>query len=399
MEARKIYLDIQARQFVGGPTNNLAVSGPLFFDEDVESVELYFLRPTGSADGPVYDYVDYSANTVKFAVGTTTPAALQASWTALSTTVTATVTSLATGGSGTNEQQRLTFSQQPATGGFALQLPSRNVTVSSVSANIFTAADHGLYSGQSVSLTAFSFTASSVANGSSYFVIRNSKDTFSLASTAATTTALTASTTSGGGTVSLPAITTGQLAYNASPASVQNALVNAGLTINAAPQILVTGTGGKEYVLTYANGSASRDYDNVSIVGSTLLGAVGLQANVNFATSEVAALVADGTTTAKLEIEVSGSGRRQTYQTAVTLSADIITAGSSDPLALTTGNAFRLMSPNGTVFEISADNEGMLQSVSSGSTSAPSGLALRSANGTAFTLSVANDGTLTTTTI
>jgi hypothetical protein len=399
MEARKIYLDIQARQFVGGPTNNLAVAGPLFFDEDVESIELYFMRPTGSADGAVYDYVDYSANTVKFAVGTTTPAALQTLWTALPTTVTATVTSLVAGGSGTDEQQQLTFSQQPVTGGFALQLPSRNVTVSSVSANVFTAADHGLYNGQSVSLTAFSFTASSVVNGSSYFVIRNSKDTFSLASTAASTTALAASTTSGGGTVSLPAITTGQLAHNATPASVQNALVNAGLTINAAPQILVTGTAGKQYVLTYANGSASRDYDNVSIVGSTLLGAVGLQANVNFATSEVAALVAAGTTTAKLEIEVSGSGRRQTYQTAVTLSADIIAAGSSDPLALTTGNAFRLMSPNGTVFEIGADNEGMLQSVSSGSTSAPSGLALRSANGTTYTLSVSNDGTLTTTTI
>jgi hypothetical protein len=57
------------------------------------------------------------------------------------------------------------------------------------------------------------------------------------------------------------------------------------------------------------------------------------------------------------------------------------------------------MSPNGSVYEISADNEGMLQSTSSGSTSAPSGLALRSANGTGYTLSVANDGTLTTTTV
>jgi len=360
MEARKIYLDIQARQFVGGPNNNLAVSGPLFFDEDVESVELYFMRPTGSSDGAVYDYVDYSANTVKFAVGTTTPAALQTSWAAISTTVTATVTSLVTGGSGTNEQQRLTLSQPPATGGFALQIPSRNVTVSSVSANIFTAADHGLYSGQSVSLTAFSLTASSVENGSSYFVIRNSKDTFSLASTATSTTALAASTTSGGGTVSLPAITTGQLAHNASPASVQNALVNAGLTINAAPQILVTGTAGKEYVLTYANGSASRDYDNVSIVGSTLLGAVGLQANVNFATSEVAALVAAGTTTARLEIEVSGSGRRQTYQTAVTLSADIITSTSPSPLPVGTANSFNLSDGGGGTWTISIDSSGVL---------------------------------------
>jgi hypothetical protein len=360
MEARKIYLDIQARQFVGGPTNSLAVAGPLFFDEDVESIELYFMRPTGSADGRVYDYVDYSANTVKFAVGTTTPAALQTSWTALSTAVTATVTSLVAGGSGTNEQQQLTFSQSPATGGFALQLPSRNVTVSIVSAGFFIAADHGLYSGQSVSLTAFSLTASAVANGSSYFVVRHSKDTFSLASTADSTTVLAASTTSGGGTVSLPAITTGQLAYNASPASVQNALVAAGLTINAAPQILVTGTAGKEYVLTYANGSANRDYDNVSIVGSTLLAPAGLQANVNFATSEIAALVAAGTASAKLEVEVAGSGKRQTYQASCALSGDLISSTSPSPLPANTANSFNLSDGAGGVWTVTIDSSGVL---------------------------------------
>jgi hypothetical protein len=398
MQARKFYLDTQARSFVASPDTTLAAPDLLFFDEDVESVELYFLEPTGGASQP-YLYLDYSANTVKFAVGTTTPAALQTSWTALSTTVTATITTLVTGGSGTNEQQRITLSQRPALGGWSIQLPARSVTVSTVSSNVFTAADHGLYGGQSVTLTAFSLTASAVANGSTYFVIRNSKDTFSLASTASSTTALTATVTSGGGTVDLAAITTGQLAYNASPSDVQEAFLAAGLNENNQPQLSVTGTAGSEYVITYGNGSASRDYPSLTIVGSTLAAAPGLAANVNFATSEMAALSAAGTTSANLEVEVAGSGKRQTYQRGVTLSSDIIAAGSSDPLALTTGNAFRLMSPNGTVFEISADNEGMLQSVSSASTSAPSGLALRSANGTAFTLSVANDGTLTTTTI
>lgn len=398
MQARKFYLDTQARSFVASPDTTLAAPDLLFFDEDVESVELYFLEPTGSASKP-YRYLDYSANTVKFAIGTTTPAALQTSWTALATTVTATITTLVTGGSGTNEQQLITLSQRPALGGWSIQLPARSVSVSTVSSNIFTAANHGLYSGQSVSLTAFSFTASPVVNGSSYFVIRHSKDTFSLAFTASSTTAITATVTSGGGTVDLAAITTGQLTYNATPADVQAAFFAAGLNENNQPQLTVTGTAGSEYLVTYGNGSAGRDYANLTIVGSTLAAAPGLSANVNFATSEVAALVAAGSTTAKLEIEVSGGGRRQTYQTSCTLSADIIFSGSSDPLAPAMASAFRLMSPNGTVFEISADNEGMLQSISSGSTSAPSGLALRSANGTAFTLSVANDGTLTTATI
>jgi hypothetical protein len=92
----------------------------------------------------------------------------------------------------------------------------------------------------------------------------------------------------------LPATTTGQLAYNASADEVQAALVAAGLTADSAAQILVTGTAGEEYVLTYANGSANRDYANVTIVGSTLLGPYGLSANVNFATVEIAALVAAG---------------------------------------------------------------------------------------------------------
>ena len=358
MEARKFYLDTQRRAFVSSPNSTLDASTPLFFDEDVEAVELFFLRPTGDLNTP-YEFLDYSSNTVKFAVGTTTPAALQASWTALSTTVTIAVTSLVTGGSGTDEQQRVTLSQPPITGGFALQLPSRNVTVSSVSANVFTAADHGLYSGQSVSLTAFSFTNSVVANGSSYFVIRNSKDTFSLAFTALSTTGLTASVTSGGGTVSLPAVTTGQLQHNATPLDVEAALVAAGLSINGAPQILVTGSAGEEYVLTFANGSANRDYANVSIVGSTLLAAAGLQANVNFATNEIAALVAAGSATAKLEIEVSSSGRRQTYQTSCTLSADIVSSASPTPIPAGS-SGYNMIAGNGDVYTITIDNNGVL---------------------------------------
>jgi hypothetical protein len=358
MQARKLYLDTQSRSFVSGNESSLPAAAPLFFEEDVESLELYFLEPSTSPDR-VYDFVDYSANTVKFAVGNTTPAALQTSWSAIAATVTASITSLVTGGSGSNAQQRITLSPQPASGGWAIQLPARNVTVSSVSANVFTAADHGLYNGQSVSLTAFSLTSSQVANGQSYFVIRNSKDTFSLAPTASSTTALTAAVTSGGGTVTLPAVTTGQLTYSASPSDVQDALVAAGLTINSAPQIIVTGSAGKEYTLTYANGSANRDYANVIVVGSTLSGPVGLQANVNFATTEIAALVAAGNTSATLEIEVSGGGKRQTYQAPCSLSGDIISSTSPTPVPV--GSlGYNMIAGNGDVYTITIDNDGLL---------------------------------------
>lgn len=359
MQARKFYLDTQSKTFVTSPKSSFSAGDPVFFDEDVELIELYFLKPTESADAP-YDFVDYSANTVKFAVGTTTPAALQTTWTALTTTVTPTVSSLVAGGSGSNAQQRIVLSPQPSSGGWAIQLPARSVTVSTVSANVFTAANHGLYSGQSVTVTGFSFTASSVANGSAYFVIRNSNDTFSLSSTATATSGLTAATTSGGGTVEIAAITTGQLSYAASPTDVQSSFIASGLTVSGLPQILVTGTPGQEYVLTFANGSANRAYSNASIVGSTLIAPYGLYANVNFATSEVAALVAAGTTGAKMELEVSSGARRQTYQKAVTLSSDIISSTSPSPLPVGTSSSFNLSDGAGGVWAVTIDSAGAL---------------------------------------
>jgi hypothetical protein len=275
--------------------------------------------------------------------------------------VTATITSLVTGGSGSNAQQRITISPRPASGGWAIQLPARNVTVSSVSASVFTAADHGLYSGQSVSLTAFSLTSSQVANGASYFVIRNSKDTFGLAATAQATTPLTAATTSGGGTVSLSALTTGQLSHNTSPSDVQSAFVAAGITINAAPQILVTGTAGQEYVLTYANGSANRDYANASIVGSTLVGAAGLQANLSLNTNEIAALIAAGTTAVRMEVEVSDGTKRQTYAAPATISDDIIASSSTVPVPVGTPvSTLNFTDGSGGTWAVSVDANGIL---------------------------------------
>lgn len=393
MRARKFYLNTETRQFVDSASSNYAPTQQVFFDEDVESIELYFLQPSLDRS-KLFDYADYSGATVKFAVGLTQPAALQTVWENFSTGITASVTTLVSGGSGSNEQQKLTFTPQPASGGWSLQFPARSITVSTVSANVFTAANHGLYSGQSVSLTAFSLTNSAVSNGQSYFVIRQSRNTFSLASTDTSTTSLSATAT-GGGTVNVDSVVTGQLSYNASPADVQAAIVAAGLTSAGAPQIIVTGTAGSEYLFTYANGSANRDYDPVSVVGSTLVGPYGLKANVNFGTTEIATLAASSSE-AQLEIEVSDGTLRQTYRTTCTLSDDIVASSSSSPLATTTANGFRLMSPNGTVWEITPDNSGLLQSVSTTATSAPSGIALRSANGTAFTLSIDNDGDLQT---
>jgi hypothetical protein len=103
--------------------------------------------------------------------------------------------------------------------------------------------------------------------------------------------------------------------------------------------------------------------------------------------------------TLKVEIQWSESGTTSsTLPTAAIVYNDVIRGSEGEALVQIVASGFRLASANGTVWEFSADNGGLLQSVvASEATSAPTGLAMRSANGTAYTLSVANDGGLITT--
>lgn len=323
MQSRNFYLDTQTRSFVAGSSSNLAASVPTFFENDIESINLYFLKPS-PATTQAYDFADYSSNTIKFGVGTTTSSASQITWTAISTAVTATITTLVSGGSGTSEQQKITLSQTPVSGGWAIQLPSRNVTVSSVSAGVFTTTTaHGLYDNQLVTLSGFSISGGTFSN-SAYYIRNRTTNTFCIATSPGGTYLDTAATTSGGGTAALDAITTGQLVYNATPARVQQAFIDAGLTIDGAPQILVTGTTGSEYTVVYANGSSGINFDPLTIAGSTLAAAPGMTANVAFNTAGITALVAAGTTDVTLEVEVSDGTKKHTYQTAAKLANDLI---------------------------------------------------------------------------
>ena len=358
MEPRRFYLDIARRQFVASPDSTLPAGGDTFFQEDVESIALYFLKPTGSFSAP-YDFVNYSANTVKFAIGAVAPAAAQNSWTALSTTVTPTVTEVVVGGSGSNEVQRLTFSQAPMLGSFALQLPQRAVTVSAVSANAFTATDHGLLDGQQVALSGFT-TPTGFANSTAYYVSTRTKDTFRIA-TVSGGAALTVSVASGGGTATLGAITTGVISYNATAQAVQSAFAAAGLTLLGAEQIIVTGSIASGLTFTFANTQANIAFGAISVVGSNLAAAPGLSANVSFNTSEVAALILAGNTSGlNMEVEVSSGAVRQTYRTTCNISPHIITSTSPSPLPQNVATSFDLSDGAGGVWTISIDPTGTL---------------------------------------
>jgi len=318
MQARKLYLDTGSRTFVAEPTSTLPAAGLTVFREDVEDIELYFLEPTGDFSAP-YRYLNYSTLTANFALGTTTPATTVTSFTAITTTVTITASVAITGGSGVTEIQRVQLSPAPATGYYSLSLPTRNITVSSVTASVFVAAYHALLDGQSVTLTGFS-SPTGFTNGGVVFVRDRSRDGFRIANTAGGT-AITASVTSGGGTAVLPAYITAPLPAGTGPAEIAAALASA--AGSSTQEITAIGTA-DDYRLTYGGAYAGADMPTIAITASTILGAPGLLGTLNLNTAAITALVAAGTTDVLMEVEISNATKRQTFQSTATLSADII---------------------------------------------------------------------------
>jgi hypothetical protein len=209
------------------------------------------------------------------------------------------------------------MSPAPATGYYSFQLPTRNVTVSSVTASNFTAAYHALLDGQSVTLTGFT-TPTGFSNGSVYFVRDRDRDVFKIAVTAGGT-AITASAT-GSGTAVVPTYTTQPLRALAEPVEVGAALASAAGA--SSQQISVQGTA-TDYNLAYGGAYAGAEFPTVAITASTLAGAPGLAGNLNLNVSAITALVAAGTTDVTLEVDVTNGTLTHTYQMPARLGNDL----------------------------------------------------------------------------
>jgi len=349
MQPRKFYVNVADRQIGTAPRPGFEQTIAAFA-EDVEEVELYFYEPTGGEPR----YLDYSAFDVAVGVGVSTAAALTTSLTAISASISATITSLQNGGSGSNEIQRVSFASAPETGNFSLSFPSRSITVSSITASTCLAANHGLLNGQSVTLTGFS-GVSGFSNGDSFFVRDRTTGSFRCATTPVG--AATAITASSGGTAQLGAIATPLIRAGASPAEVQSAIAAAGLATGGRSAIGVTGDP-LALTLTYGGVLSNINFDNVTIANNTLARPPGLTGQLDFNTVEVAAVLAAGQgDQARFEVEVSDGSLRQTYQTAATISADIIASDSPAPLA---ADNLLLKDGNNDLWMISVDTDGVL---------------------------------------
>lgn len=356
---------MQNRTFVSSPSNNLPTVDPAWVDEDVESVEIYALRPTGDSVTP-FAYVDLSSATVKFAIGTTTPAALATSFTAISRVVITTVSrvqaGLTVGPAGVDEIQKVVFTGAlPVQGAFALFGFAAGTSVSML-ATVVRATNHGLFNGDNVYFTGtIGGQAGGVNTASSaiYIVSNSTQSTFQL-TFPGSEDPIGSSTTDLTATIVRNSVGTLPIPYSASIAEIQESINQLGFVLNDVPQIAVSGVAGEEIVFTFRGRCGGRAYDLLAVNSSTLLGAPGVGTNVSYNTDEIAALVAAGTTAVTLEIEISKGAARQTFRQPATLSPDLISSTSPSPLPANVSTTFDLQSPDGSVFTFTVTNDGEL---------------------------------------
>jgi hypothetical protein len=371
VEPRRFYIDVQNRQFLASPDSTLPASGNLFFQEDVEAIRLYFLRPTGIFNQP-YEYLDYSDKTVKFAIGSVSPAVLQTSWTSVSSTVAPTITEIEQGDSTTNEVQRLTFSQTPTSGSVVLSLPERQFSVTAINtATLQTAEDHNLLFNQKITLGS---GLSSTENIEGTFYVRpgltSGPRNFSISRTESGPILGDDFDINATATATLSSVKTQAIPWNASAVAVEDALSKAIVATwfsetsiyNNIRPIVVTGSFSSGFSFLYEGSIfAKRNLANIQILSSDLLAPAALAANVSFNTAEVAALILGGNISdLPLEVEVSSGAVRQTYRTTASLSPHIITSTSPSPLPLNVATSFDLSDGAGGIWTITIDPSGTL---------------------------------------
>jgi hypothetical protein len=100
--------------------------------------------------------------------------------------------------------------------------------------------------------------------------------------------------------------------------------------------------------------------------------------------------------TVKFEVSWAVGGTLSSTLPASAVIYNDVIRGSGSAVTVAVPSGFRLASQNGTVWEISADNYGLLQSSASSATSGPSGLTLVNTAGTSYVLTINNQGLLQT---
>lgn len=360
--ARKLYVNVDESRLVGGINSGLPPVLDNLVEADNVDYELYFV--TASSGDTLFEPLDYASASVKFAVGPNPPStasayAVQNTWTNLSSSVTATLARTITGTAAVNEQQKLTLAPEAFDGTFSLTFPSQALTFTSVTAGVFTTSgNHGLAVSQGFVVTGFGTPTGGFTNGDTLFVAQIAASNKIYANTIVTSAAITAYSATTAGTGYTITASTVALAARSTTSQVQEALE--ALSQVGFGNVDVTGTAGKEYRFSFKNSKGQAALPLMT-VAHALTPVYGKSANVNFNTvSLLNAISASASIDGTLEIEITRSGSVETVlQVPVTLRNDLISSGS--PSALSPANSFLLSSPDGTVFTVTVDNDGLLQ--------------------------------------
>lgn len=268
-----------------------------------------------------------------------TPAVYQDSWTDLSTTVTATMSTIVTGSASVNDVQRITFSQEPFAGSYKLTFPDVLLsdianTTTAVTNGVFSTtanANHGLAINQPIEIN-FIGTVTGLTNNQIYFV-----------RTTPLPYQFTVAATAGGSIITASALTafeiytisrqTAPISAQASAADVQSALE--ALDSIGAGGVIVTGVPGEYYDITFsgAKGYVAWSTEIPLTVQNSTTAKPGKTADVNFATFALRDLVGnEPSVDLDLEIEITESGTRSTVVLGgCTVSEELIDADAFSP--------------------------------------------------------------------
>ena len=324
--ARQLYIDTDSGRFVEGVNSSLTIAVENLFNGDNVPYELYFLKASTTGNA-IYDPVDNSAASVKFAIGPNPPSAASAyasqnTWTNISSVVTGTIARTITGSSSTNEQQTLTFAPDAFDGTFSISIPSRTVALSSISAGVFTSSgNHGLALFEPFAVTGAT-TPSGFTNGQTLYV-----STIGSAQTFYANSVITSSTIAYGA-ASAGSIYTITASSSAVPARASVELVQSyveAVTSVGSGNVNVTGSVAKLYRMSFQNAKQQTQLGLATVAG-TLTPVYGKTATISFGTTALLnAISASATIDGTVEVQITnGTEITTVLQKPVVLNKDII---------------------------------------------------------------------------
>ena len=265
-----------------------------------------------------------------------TPAVFQSTWTNLSTTVTATMSTPILGFGTQNEVQRLAFSQSPFAGTYRLTFPSRALTGNTaVTSGIFTTSvTHGLTINQNVAITGYDTTITGFTRGTTLFVAGIPSPTqFQVAITSGGTAVTEAQATAGitSGIITTFLRQTNTLEASASALDVSTALQS--LESIGSGGVSVNGIAGSFYNIVFGGNKGLCGQPAITIEHS-LTAKPGKTADVNFSTFALRDLVGSSNAVdLEIEIELTDSGTRQTViLSRCSVSEELIDANAFSPV-------------------------------------------------------------------